>query len=225
MGDGDDTFVWNPGDGSDTVEGQDGFDTMLFNGANITENVALSANGTRLRFSRDIAGIVMDVNGTERVDFTARGGADNITVGDLTGTAVTEINLNLESAPGSNTGDGSIDTVNLNATNNSDVIQVFGSGSSLSVLGLPAQINLVGSEGANDRLSISAQGGDDVIQASGLSAGVTSLTADGGEGDDILIGSAGDDLLIGGNGDDVLEGGPGTDILNGAPGNDILLQD
>ena len=27
-------FVWDPGDGSDTVEGQDGTDTMLFNGAN-----------------------------------------------------------------------------------------------------------------------------------------------------------------------------------------------
>ena len=28
MGAGDDTFVWNPGDGSDTVEGQAGFDTL-----------------------------------------------------------------------------------------------------------------------------------------------------------------------------------------------------
>ena len=38
-------FVWNPGDGSDTVEGQDGHDTMLFNGANINEKFDLSANG------------------------------------------------------------------------------------------------------------------------------------------------------------------------------------
>ena len=33
LGGGDDTFVWNPGDGSDTVEGQAGTDTMVFNGA------------------------------------------------------------------------------------------------------------------------------------------------------------------------------------------------
>ena len=47
LGAGDDTFVWNPGDGSDTVEGQDGTDTMLFNGANINEKIDLSANGSR----------------------------------------------------------------------------------------------------------------------------------------------------------------------------------
>ena len=34
------------------------------------------------------------------------------------------------------------------------------------------------------------------------------LTADGGDGDDVLIGSAGEDILLGGAGDDVLIGGP-----------------
>ena len=33
MGDGDDTFVWDNGDGSDIIEGQEGADTMVFNGA------------------------------------------------------------------------------------------------------------------------------------------------------------------------------------------------
>ena len=33
LGAGDDTFQWDPGDGSDTIEGQDGTDTMLFNGS------------------------------------------------------------------------------------------------------------------------------------------------------------------------------------------------
>ena len=36
-------------------------------------------------------------------------------------------------------------------------------------------------------------GGDDVVEASGLAAGAIQLTADGGEGNDILIGSAGND--------------------------------
>ena len=48
LGAGDDTFVWNPGDGSDTVEGQAGFDTLVFNGANVNENINISANGTRV---------------------------------------------------------------------------------------------------------------------------------------------------------------------------------
>ena len=89
MGAGDDTFVWNPGDGSDTVEGQAGFDTMLFNGANVNENIDISANGSRVRFIRDVANITMDLNGVEGIDFNALGGADTITVNDLTGTDVT----------------------------------------------------------------------------------------------------------------------------------------
>src|SRR5262249_2303018 len=65
-GDGNDTFVWNPGDGSDTVEGQGGTDTLQFNGSNISEQIDLSANGSRLRLSRDIGGVTMDVAGVER---------------------------------------------------------------------------------------------------------------------------------------------------------------
>jgi hypothetical protein len=58
MGAGDDVFQWNPGDGSDTVEGQDGTDTMLFFGANIAENIDIAANGARVRFARDVANVV-----------------------------------------------------------------------------------------------------------------------------------------------------------------------
>src|SRR5437762_6861321 len=92
-GDGNDTFVWNPGDGSDTVEGQGGTDTLQFNGANIAEQIDISANGSRVRFTRDVASITMDLNGLEQINFTARGGADTITVGDLSGTGVTAVNL------------------------------------------------------------------------------------------------------------------------------------
>jgi Ca2+-binding RTX toxin-like protein len=95
MGAGDDTFVWDPGDGSDTVEGEDGSDTLLFNGANIAERVDLSANGKRLRFFRDIANITMDTAGVEHVDFNALGGADTVTVHDLTGTDVQSVNVDL----------------------------------------------------------------------------------------------------------------------------------
>src|SRR4029079_6748485 len=97
LGAGDDTFVWNPGDGSDVVEGQDGTDTMVFNGANISEKINITANHGRLKFTRDVANITMDLNGVERVQFNALGGVDNITVGDLTGTAVTQVALDLAS--------------------------------------------------------------------------------------------------------------------------------
>ena len=75
---------------------------------------------------------------------------------------------------------------------------------------------------ANDRIVINGLGGDDVIEASGLTGML--LTANGGDGDDVLIGSAGNDTLTGGAGDDVLIGGPGLDILDGGPGDNILIQ-
>ncbi|MHC5544940.1 calcium-binding protein, partial [Singulisphaera rosea] len=100
LGDGDDTFVWNPGDGSDTVEGQGGNDTLLFNGANVNEKIAISANGSRVRFTRDVANITMDLNGFEALNFNALGGADTITVNDLTGTGLTQVNLNLAGTVG-----------------------------------------------------------------------------------------------------------------------------
>ena len=89
MGAGDDSFVWNPGDGSDTVEGQSGTDTMVFNGANVSEHIDLSANGSRLELFRDVANITMDTDGVEQVDINALGGADAITVDDLTATGST----------------------------------------------------------------------------------------------------------------------------------------
>jgi Ca2+-binding RTX toxin-like protein len=80
LGAGDDLFQWDPGDGSDVVEGEAGFDTMLFNGANVSENIDIAANGERARFVRDIAGITMDLNDVERIDFRALGGADHVVI-------------------------------------------------------------------------------------------------------------------------------------------------
>src|SRR6202008_3796994 len=76
LGAGDDTFVWNPGDGSDVVEGQDGNDTLVFNGANVNENIAISANGSRTLLTRDVASIAMDLNGIENIDLRTLGGSD-----------------------------------------------------------------------------------------------------------------------------------------------------
>jgi Ca2+-binding RTX toxin-like protein len=225
MGPGDDTFVWNPGDGSDTVEGGGGNDTLVFNGSNINERIDLSANGSRLRLTRDVGNVVMDVNGVERVDVNARGGADTITVNDLTGTDVTEVDLDLGATPGTGVGDGAADTVIVNGTVGDDVIQVSGDQNGITVTGLAARVTITGSEASRDRLIVKALAGDDVVSAAGLAAGAIQFTADGGDGDDVLIGSQGDDVLLGGDGDDILIGGPGQDTLDGGPGDNVLFQD
>ena len=124
MGAGDDTFVWDPGDGSDVVEGQDGADTMLFNGAGGAEQVDLSANGNRLRFFRTQGAITMDTAGVERVDFNALGGADLVTVNDLSGTDVTAVRVDLAGTLGGATGDGQPDRVVVNGTEGEDAITV-----------------------------------------------------------------------------------------------------
>jgi Ca2+-binding RTX toxin-like protein len=224
MGAGDDVFVWNPGDDNDTVEGQDGVDTLLFNGANIAENIDISANGGRALFTRNIANVTMDLNDVEHIDFNALGGADNIVVNDLSGTDVTEVNINLAGTPGGSAGDNQPDTITINATNGDDVIQIVGDANGVTILGLATTVNISGFEAANDRIIINGLAGDDVIEASGLAAGSIQLTANGGNGDDILIGGDGNDTLNGEAGDDVLLGGPGTDVLDGGPGNNVVIQ-
>jgi Ca2+-binding RTX toxin-like protein len=223
MGAGNDTFVWNPGDGSDIVEGQGGHDTLQFNGANIAEKIDLSANGTRLRLTRDVGAITMDVNGVEQVNIVALGGADTLTVNDLTGTGVTDVNIDLSATPGSGVGDGAGDTAIVNGTAGNDVVFVSGSAGNADVMGLAARVHIAGAEAANDRLIVQAGAGDDVVTAAGLAAGAIQFTADGGAGNDILIGGAGNDTLLGGAGDDILIGGAGQNVLDGGPGNNVLI--
>jgi Ca2+-binding RTX toxin-like protein len=217
LGAGNDVFVWNPGDGSDIVEGQAGFDTLRFNGANISENIDISANGGRVRLTRNVANITMDVAGTEAIDLATVGGVDTVTINDMTGTALQSVNVSL----GANGGDGAPDTIVINATNGDDVITVTNNNGLVTISGLATTVNITGFEAANDRIVINGLGGDDVITASGVSG--IRLTANGGDGDDILLGSAGNDVLSGGAGDDVLIGGGGLDVLDGGPGNNVVI--
>jgi Ca2+-binding RTX toxin-like protein len=222
-GAGDDTFAWNPGDGSDVFEGGVGYDALLCHGANVAEKVDITANGERMRFTRDVSNVAMDCGGIEEVRFHALGGADTITVNDLSGTSVTKVALHLAGPIGP--GDSEADTVIVYGSNGDDVVIVAGDATGVSVQGLAAMVSIVGSESALDQLSVRMLAGEDVVEASALQAGVIQLTCDGGLGSDVLIGSAGPDVLIGGDGDDVLIGGPGVDVLDGGLGSNILLQD
>jgi Ca2+-binding RTX toxin-like protein len=179
LGAGDDTFVWDPGDGSDTIEGQNGTDTMLFNGANASEQVDLSANGNRLKFFRTQANITMDTAGVERVDFNALGGADLVTINDLSGTDVSSVNVDLAGALGGATGDGQADRVVVNGTNGEDSINVTGDAGGVKVSGLAPTVKILHPEVANDRLEINTLAGRDSVDSSGLAAGVTKLFVDG----------------------------------------------
>jgi len=221
---GNDVFPWDPGDGSDVIEGQGGQDTMLFNGAGGNEAIDISANGQRLRFTRNLGTIVMDCNEVEVVQFNARGGADTITVNDLTGTGVTKVSLDLANLEGTGVGDNQADTVIVKGTTGNDAVVITNSTAGVSVLGLSAIVNIVGSDPTLDQLILLMLAGDDVVTADGLQSGVIKLTVNGGPGNDVLTGSAGNDSLLGEEGDDVLNGGPGVDVLDGGPGNNLIIQ-
>ncbi len=223
LGSENDTFQWDPGDGSDVVEGQDGADTLVFNGANISENFDVSANGGRVRFTRNVGNITMDINDIESLAVNALGGADNFTVNDLSGTDLANITTDLALPAGSGAGDGAADNLIVNATTGDDVAVIAGSGSNLQIVGLATSLSVTGAEPANDRVTVNTLGGADVVDASGVAAGSARLTLNGGTADDVLIGGDGDDTILGGDGDDVLIGGPGFDVLDGGPGDNILI--
>ena len=178
LGNGDDTFVWDPGDGSDAVEGQNGADTMIFNGANAAEQVEVSANGSRLRFFRNPGAITMDTAGVERVDFTALGGADTVTVSDLAPTDVDVLNVDLAAILGGATGDAAADRVVVNATKGDDTISVSGNATSVRVSGLAPTVQIAHSDGPNDRLDINTLEGTDSVSSGGLAAGALQLFVD-----------------------------------------------
>ena len=220
LGAGNDTFVWNPGDGSDIVEGQAGADTLQFNGSNIGETIDISANGSRIRLTRDIGTVTMDVNDTETINVRALGGEDTITVNDLTGTDVTNVNVDLGVTGGG--ADNQADTIVLNATDGDDAITITSNNGVVTVTGLAEEVTISNFD-TNDRIVINGLGGDDAIVASGLEPGIQ-LTLNGGDGADVLVGGAGNDILNGNAGDDVLIGGPGQDVLDGGTGNNINIQ-
>ncbi|WP_373503392.1 calcium-binding protein [Aestuariivirga sp.] len=220
LGAGNDVFQWDPGDGSDTIEGQDGIDRLVFNGSGANENISISANGTRALFTRDVSAIVMDLNDVERIIFNAFGGTDSISVHDLSGTDVDGVAVSLAGFLGSTFGDGQVDTIFIDGTAGDDVITFSVVDGVLKVLGLPATVTVTNFE-AIDQIVINGLGGQDVVDGSGLTGML--LTVNGGDGDDVLIGSAAADSLNGGEGDDVLIGGGGVDALDGGTGDNILI--
>jgi Ca2+-binding RTX toxin-like protein len=195
LGGGNDVFQWDPGDGSDTVDGQGGDDRLAFNGSNIGERIDVSANGPRVRFTRDIASIVMDLGGIEHVGFRALGGVDTVTVNDLAGTDAKTVDVDLSGFDGSS--DAAADTVVVNGTAGPDQLKLSNADGALVVGGLAAQTRVTGGDVAMDNVDVAGLGGDDTLTATAGVTGSAQVTFDGGEGNDTtrFNGTAGDDQI------------------------------
>jgi FG-GAP-like repeat/RTX calcium-binding nonapeptide repeat (4 copies) len=155
-----DKITWAPGDDNDTIEGQDGADVLVFNGANIAETFEVSANGGRILFTRNVATVVMDLNDVEEIQLNTLGGADLVTVNDLSGTDLKAFRVNLAGFTGAP--DAATDTVTLNATNGDDDIHVVTNGSAVQAIGVSPLLELSGFD-TFDQLSIQPLLGNDNV--------------------------------------------------------------
>jgi hypothetical protein len=162
LGSGNDTFQWDPGDGSDAVDGQGGKDALAFNGSNIGEDIRVAANGSRVRLTRNVAAVTMDLDGIESTAVRALGGADTITVDDLAGTDLKAAGIDLGGFDGN--GDAAADTVVLNGGDKAERVRVTRADAQVLTTGLAAQTTITGSEAANDVLRVNTLGGRDDVQ-------------------------------------------------------------
>ncbi len=182
LGSGDDRFQWDPGDGSDIVEGQSGEDMLDFFGSGGPEIVEASANGSRARFTRNLGNIVMDLDGVEDLRYHALGSPDTVIVNDLAGTDVEHVDADLSGVGG--IGDGQPDAVIVRGTEGADRVSLSSPGGYPIVSGLAAEVLVEGVEPANDTVNVEALGGDDTILTGREVHGPESYNVDGGLGDD-----------------------------------------
>ncbi len=237
-----DVIIWNPGDGSDTNDGGAGNDRIIVNGSDTTNTFTVGTAGAAPGFDLRVIGpFTIDIRNAEVLEINGRGGDDSINASALPAGLIA---LAITGGPGTDTivgsagddliiwnpGDGS-DTndggpgndrivVNGSEGNNTFTIGTAGvaPGFDLRFVG-PFTIDIRNAE----VLEVNGNGGDDVINASGLPAGLISLQLNGGDGNDTITGSAGDDILRGGLGNDTLIGFLGTDQVFGDEGDDILI--
>jgi Ca2+-binding RTX toxin-like protein len=198
LGEGDDTFTWQPGDGSDTLEGQGGNDRLVFDGSGGSENVTLSPNGTRAIFFRDIGAITMDTNDIERIEYSALGGADTMTINPLAGTDVSEVELGLAGTLGGATGDANLDTVNLVGGPGADSIVADATGGTVTVTTGVATLAITGVDPTLDVLNLQGgDGNDSLLVGAGLAGQFGTLGVDGGIGNDTVTvrGTPGADVI------------------------------
>jgi hypothetical protein len=175
LGADDDTFLWAVGDGKDIFEGQAGEDTAVANGSAAPEDVDISAIGGRVRFVDSVGPGELDMSDVETFCYGAAGASDFIGVGQLSGTDLTTVILDLAAAPGGPVGDAGNDMLFVQATHGVDNVTVSGSAGIVSIVGLPARIEIGRAEFPNDFLQLHTLGGNDTVNTSGLAPNTISL--------------------------------------------------
>jgi Ca2+-binding RTX toxin-like protein len=216
LGDGDDSFTRTVADGLDHVEGGAGVDLFSAAGTESDDFIEVQGLLARTRLVYGFSGSA-DMGGIEHISMNPFGGTDNVTIRDLGGTATTKVDVRL------NTADLRVDSLTVIGTQGLDKIKAASSGTTHTVSGLPATVNLIDPE-RGTKFAIDARDGDDTVEATGITRDTLQPTFKGGAGRDTIIGSPGDDTIAGGTGVDVALMGGGLDTFTWGPGegNDIV---
>jgi Ca2+-binding RTX toxin-like protein len=206
---GGDDFAYGGG-GNDSILGGAGRDTLVGNGGSDTLNGGDSDDTILWRGKKDFRVKVESSNGQDFVVLQGDSSANNITLqtvgNDLT---ATEGNAQI-------TIDATIQNITINLAGGDDTLTM------LDMSGVNLNAIVINGDIGNDTIDL----------GNAIRNGTLLILADGGAGDDILIGSSGPESLIGGAGDDVvnagagddrIDGGIGNDVLNGGPGNDTFV--
>lgn len=206
-GAGDDVFVFSSTqlDGSDTLAGGTGVDTIRLDNA--------SAAGV----GAAVTATLTNVSGVERVTINDLSAATD-TAGDVSITINTAMQFvsNVLTVDASSLDLGETLTVTASSLIADDVATVSANESqNLSVIGGAGSDTITAGAG-NDTL----EGGSGADQITG-GAGADSIS--GGDGRDYLVGGTGNDTISGGNGTDIIIGGAGKDHLTGGLGNDTFV--
>ena len=247
-GDGDDLMIWNPGDGSEAVDGEAGNDTFQFNGSAGDEVMTYAGNGQRVTFFRNLGNITMDIGTTETLFVNALGGNDQVTGGaGLNGLIVARVDggdgddtLNGGDGVDQLNGNAGNDTLNGNAGN--DTLtggpgvdpHNGGPGDDLMIWNPGDGSEPVNGDAGNDTFQFNGSAGDEVMTYAGNGQRVTffrnlgNITMDIGTTETLFVNALGGiDTVTGGAGLNGLivarvDGGDGDDILTGGDGVDIL---
>jgi Ca2+-binding RTX toxin-like protein len=201
-GGGDDRFVWwaegglfTPNDGSDSIDGEAGWDTLEAHGTSGADVFNLApGGGVRLLLALTSPALSLSVGTTESLDMDMRGGDDRFnTLFGLPTTIVMRIDG----------GDGD------------DII--FGGTADDALLGGGGN-DYINGHGGSD-IIVGGDGNDTLVGETGDDSLV------GNAGNDQLTGGDGEDRLSGNTGADSVDGGAGGDVLiwNSGDGNDTLV--
>jgi Ca2+-binding RTX toxin-like protein len=163
-GDGDDTVLWSPASGNDWVRGDVGWDRVVMSGNTTGEQFSVQAlaDGTA-RLTRDIGAVTLDVAQFDAVEVLPGDGPDTVTVHDLQGSGIVQVDVDLDQPGGSTF--AMFDQVHVRGTDAVDHVGVDAVGAAVEVDGLAARVRVTRPD-ANDELVVTGLGGADFLIAS-----------------------------------------------------------